>query len=626
MIIVKLCDVEYSIGERVLLSDANACLNRHDRVGLVGANGSGKTTLLRMIMGDVVPGKGSIERRRDATIGYLPQEEIVLRGSSLIDEVLRDYNERLHDLTRLREQLGEHPRSEQLLKRCAAAEDSFHAFGGYGYEVEAYKVLAGLGFMDADYNKSVGDFSSGWQMRIVLARILLKKPDLLLLDEPTNHLDIESIQWFEDYLRNFKGSMIVVSHDRYFLDKILNCADGKGGIWEIDLGRFRTYPTDYTGYLQQSEMRKERLLHRAKVQEARIKEIKEFIQRNRANKSKARLVKSREKYLARMERVQTEHKRRTMRLGFPYAEVHSQRLVELQDVAKKYDGNLVFEHIDLVIQNGDRIALIGKNGAGKSTLSRIICAIEHPSEGIRWSSERLRISMFSHELVRQLDPANSVVDEVLSEAKPDVAQNIRSYLGLFMFSGDDVYKKVAVLSGGEKTRLVILKAMLKASNLLVLDEPSFHLDRESTEAIKQALLLYSGTVVLVTHDRDLIESFANRIIELKNGRTYDYPGDFAYYIWKKGGSGKAKITTQIDHKKAKKESKHDKLRRALRDKKARCERLRASFIRQVPNRTSKKSRKLFEEYQRLTQEIEELEEQLSRDDHPGQDYGGTLCT
>jgi ATP-binding cassette subfamily F protein 3 len=611
MIILKLCDVEYSIGERALLGDASASLNRHDRVGLVGANGSGKTTLLRMIMGEVLPGKGSIERRSDVEIGYLPQEEIVLQGNSLIDEVLRDYHKYLNELTMLREQLGGNPRSEEVMKRYVAAEDRFGAIGGYGYEAEAYKVVAGLGFTDADHNKPVGDFSSGWQMRIVLARILLRKPDLLLLDEPTNHLDIESIQWFEDYLCNFKGSMIIVSHDRYFLDKVLNSAAGKGGIWEIDMGTFRTYSTDYTGYLHQSEMRRARLLHRARVQEARIREIKEFIQRNRANKSKARIVRSREKYLARMEIVQAEQKRRAIRLEFPYAEIHSQRLVELQDVAKTYDGKLVFEHIDLVIQNGNRIALIGKNGAGKSTLSRIICDKEEPSEGVRWSSERLHIGMFSHDLVRQLDPSNSVVDDVLTEAPHEVAQNIRSYLGLFMFSGDDIYKKVGVLSGGEKTRLVILKAMLKASNLLVLDEPSFHLDRESTEAIKRALLLYKGTVILVTHDRDLIESFANRVIELKNGKTHDYPGDFRYYQWKKNVSGKAQGSGKKEKRRENKESKIDKLKSMLRDKTARRERLRASFMRQVSDKSSKKTRRLFEEYQRLNQEIEELENQVS---------------
>jgi len=602
---IKLCEIEYSIGERTLLNNVHTSLNRHDRVGLVGANGSGKTTLLRIIKGDITPTKGVVERLKGVNIGYLPQEEIILSGHTLIAEVLRDYNECLDKLTQIRDQISAEPYSKTALKEYEHAEDKFHNMGGYQYEAEAHKILSGLGFMDDEYNRMISDFSSGLQMRAVLARILLNKPNLLLLDEPTNHLDIESIQWLEDYLQNFSGAMVIVSHDRYFLDKVLHCATGNGGIWEIDFGAFRTYRTNYTGYLQQSKVRRDRLIHRAKVQEKRIKEIKEFIARNKANKSKARLVKSREKYLVRMERVQVEQERRSIRLDFPLVEIHSRRLVELQNIAKNYDGNCVFQHVDLVIENGDKIALIGKNGAGKSTLSRIICGLEEPSEGQRRVSERLQVGMFSQELVRRLNPSNSVLDEILKDTSPDVHQNIRNYLGLFLFSGDEVLKKVGVLSGGEKTRLVILKAMLQASNLLVLDEPTFHLDRESTDAIKQAVKLYRGTVILVTHDRDLIESFASRVVELKNGRIFDYPGDFFYYLWKKSGLRASHKTTKISRK----ESKLEKLDRIIRQKEERRVKLRQSFMRQTGATNSKKARKLFEEYQRLTQEIAELEEQ-----------------
>jgi ATP-binding cassette subfamily F protein 3 len=601
---IKLCDVEYSIGERLLLSNASASLNQHDRVGLVGANGTGKTTMLRMIRGEVVPSKGSIERRRGLKIGYLPQEEIVLQGNTLIQEVLRDYNAHIAELDDLRARFSQEPTSNGLMQKYEAAEHKFDAIGGYGFESEAYKVLAGLGFTPEEYSKSVTDFSSGWQMRIVLARILLSRPDLLLLDEPTNHLDIESIQWLEDYLQNFRGAMIIVSHDRYFLDNILRGSSGSKGIWEIDMGAFRTYRSDYSGYLEQSETRKQRLLHRAKVQEKRIAEIKEFIARNKANKSKARLVRSREKYLARMERVRIEQERRKIRLDFPSVEVHSRRLVELQGVHKVYDGHAVLRNIDMVIEKGDRIALIGKNGVGKSTLSRIICGVEESTSGVRKASEKLQVGMFSHELVRKLDPANSVLDEVTKDALPEVGQRIRNYLGLFLFSGDDVLKKVDVLSGGEKTRLVILKAMLKASNLLVLDEPTFHLDWESTEAIRHALQLYGGTVILVTHNRDLIQSFATRIVELKQERLIDYPGDFSYYLWKKKGVAR---TRKSRVRKKKKESRLEKLQRTLVQKEERRRKLRDSFMRQAAVSASRKTKKLFDEYQRLTQEIEELE-------------------
>lgn len=604
---IKLCDVQYSIGERTLLSGVSASLNLKDRFGLVGANGSGKTTMLRIIKGEITPTDGHVERRKDVEIGYLPQEEVVLYGNTLIEEVLRDYNVCLSELAQIRGQISADPHSKELLKTYERAEDAFQALGGYGYEAEAYRVIAGLGFTNEEYHRQVGEFSSGWQMRIVLARILLNKPDLLLLDEPTNHLDIESIQWLEEYLQAFKGAMVVVSHDRYFLDKILQNPNGNSGIWEIDFGTFRTYRADYTEYLQQSETRKERLLHRAKVQEKRIKEIKEFIVRNRANKSKARLVKSREKYLARMERVQVERERHRIRLDFPVAEVHSRRLVELSDVSKSYNGRPVLKHINLTIEKGDNVALIGKNGAGKSTLSRIICGFEKPSEGVRRSSERLQVGMFSHELVLKLDPGMTVIDEALKDASPDVSQRIRNYLGLFLFSGDDVLKRVGVLSGGEKTRLVILKAMLTPSNLLVLDEPTYHLDKDSTDAIKQAVSSYRGTVVLVTHDRDLIESFASRIIELQGGHVRDYPGGISYYMWKKSRQG----TKHAKKKRSRQESRLEKLQRAILQKEERRQKLRASFTRGGVVSDSRKSRRLFEEYQRLTREIEELEGQVA---------------
>jgi ATP-binding cassette subfamily F protein 3 len=601
---IKLFNVEYSIGERALLTNVSISLNDQDRIGLVGPNGSGKTTLLRILKGDVTPSSGYIERRRDTKIGYFPQEEMVLSGNTMLEEVLRDYHDRVRDLAEARENLSAGPRSKELLRKYEQTEARFQKIGGYGCETKAYRVLAGLGFDQEEYDKKVEDFSSGWQMRIVLARILLDSPDVLLLDEPTNHLDIESIQWLEDYLQNFSGAMVVVSHDRYFLDKVLKNATGISGIWEVDSVAFRTYRTDYTGFLRHSMDRKERLIHRAKVQERRIKDIKEFIARNRANKSKARIVKSREKYLARLEQVQVEREQRRLRPDFPVAEVHSRRLVELNNVMKKYDGKTIFEDVNFTIEKGDKIALIGKNGVGKSTLSRIICGLEVPSRGERRVSERLQVGIFSHELVRDLDPDATVLDEVLKDALPELNQSMRNYLGLFLFSGDDVYKKVGVLSGGEKTRLVILKAMLTPSNLLVLDEPTYHLDRESTGAIQRAVQLYKGTVILVTHDRDLIDSFANRIIELNHGRICDYPGDFSYYLRRKKGMSRSNEEKRAP---VKKPSRVEQLQKEIARKQQRRDRLRASFMRKMPANFSKKSRRLFDEYQKLAEEIQELQ-------------------
>jgi ATP-binding cassette subfamily F protein 3 len=603
---LALKDIACSIGERVLFSGVSFNLNPYDRFGLVGANGSGKTTLLRIILGEQSSTAGSLEKPYGLKIGYLPQEEIVLKGNTLMTEVLRDFHAYIELLNSLRKRLSTNSSSKEINKQYEQAELRFEQIGGYNYEIEAHKVIHGLGFDNDDRDKLVEEFSSGWQMRIVLARLLLNKPDILLLDEPTNHLDIESIQWLEEYLQKFKGALMIVSHDRYFLDRILQTNQGTRGIFEIDFGQFRRYRTNYTGYLHESQSRRQRLLHMAKTQEKKVKEIKEFIARNRANKSKAKLVKSREKYLERMVRVQQESDRKKIRVNFPIAGVHSQRLVELKKVGHKYDENVVFDEIDCVIQRGDRIALIGKNGVGKSTLCRIIAGFEKPAYGKRIASERLEVAAFSHAIVQELDKHSTVLDEASKDAHPDIMRSIRSFLGLFLFSGDDVNKPIDVLSGGEKTRLVVLKAMLEPSNMLILDEPTYHLDRDSVEAIKDAMRSYGGTTILVSHDRDLISDFANRIIEIKNGKLYEYPGDYQYYLWKKG---KVSTTTgRVQTKK--KESALEKMRHQLQLKEARQQRLRESFSRPGAMDNPRKARKLFEEYQRLTREIEELEDRL----------------
>lgn len=606
---LKLIDIEYHIGERVLFSGVNLNINKFDRFGLVGANGTGKTTLLRIISQEITATKGHVDRPRDFRIGYLPQEEIVLHGNTLLDEVLKDFYGHLETLSGLGESIEESPHSKAKLTAYARAEEEFRSFGGYDYEAEAYKVIHGLGFIESDYKKPVQEFSSGWQMRIVLARLLLNKPDLLLLDEPTNHLDIESIEWLENYLESFRGALMIVSHDRYFLDRVLRTPNGITGIYEIDFGATRYYRTNYTGYLQESRIRKQRIIQHAKTQERRIREIEDFIARNRANKAKARLVKSREKYLARMERVQIESERKKIRVKFPVEVIHSRRIIELKNVGMTYDNKKVLDNINVTIEKGDRIALIGKNGAGKSTLCRIIAGSETATFGTRKGSEKIQIGAFSHEILLRLTPSNTILEEISKDASAEVKRNLRSFLGLFLFSGNDVEKTIDILSGGEKTRLVILKAMIEPSNLLILDEPTYHLDRDSVEAVKQAVLAYDGTTILVSHNRDLIASFATRVLELKDGSVYDYPGDYQYYLWKKG-----KKQTHLPKKQRKKKAKislYDRLRLQIVEKEARRQKLRESFSRSGLLNNPRKSRKLFEEYQRLADEIEELENQLS---------------
>jgi ATP-binding cassette subfamily F protein 3 len=607
---IELNDISYTIGERELFSHVSLRVNIQDRYGLVGANGTGKTTLLRIMLGEITPSSGDLVRARGIRIGYLPQEEIVLKGNTLIAEVLRDFNEHMERLAELRRQISREPNSHDLLRSYAQAEDDFCRFGGYAYEAEAQKVVHGLGFTNEDFGKMVDTFSSGWQMRVVLARILLNRPDILLLDEPTNHLDIESIEWLENYLDKYEGALITVSHDRYFLDKVLSTGQGLHGIIELDAGACRRYRTDYSGYLRESAQRKQRLLHLASVQNKRIAEIKDFIARNKANKKKARLVKSREKYLERLEQVEVERDRKSIRVQFPVEEVHSKRLVELKSVRHGYEGKNVLHSVSLTIKQGDCIALIGKNGAGKSTICRIIAGFERPLHGDRITSERLKVAAFSHDLILGLNPEQTVLDTIMQDTQMSIVQNARAFLGLFLFSGDDVFKKISVLSGGEKTRLVVLKAMCQPSNLLILDEPTYHLDRDSVDAIKRAIEAYEGTTILVTHNRDLIADFANRIIEIKDGRIRDYPGDYAYYIWKKAHP--ATIIRNREKKKGKsKEAPEQRIQHQIAEKEARRDKLRKTFSREAGKKNPRKSKKLFEEYQRLAEEIAELEEQLA---------------
>ncbi len=600
-------------------------MNRHDRFGLVGANGTGKTTLLRIIIGDVSPTSGTVSRPAVFTIGYLPQEEMVLRGNTVLDEALRDHNALLARIREIEKRMAAAPRDANIIREYERIHDEFNHHGGYDFESRARKIVLGLGFATEDFARPVEQFSSGWQMRMVLARLLLLDPDLLLLDEPTNHLDIESIQWLEEYLVQYQGAILVVSHDRFFLDRVLKTGDGVSGIWELDFGRFERYRANYSAYLQESQARKQRITQLAKTQQRKIVEIKDFIARNKANKKKAGVVKSREKTLERMEIIEVEAERKKIRVNFPVEPIFSRQVVQLKNINKVYDGKTVLQNISTVIERGNKIALIGKNGAGKSTLCRIIAGIEEPTAGERKASDKVKIGAFSHEIMLGLDASCTVIEEAQKHALPQICQNIRGYLGLFLFSGDDVFKKVSVLSGGEKTRLVMLKTMIKPSNMLVLDEPTFHLDRDSVDSIRQAVQFYEGTLIFVTHDRDLIASFADRVLEIKNGALIDYPGDFSYYLWKRDHpvAGAVPQAARADAGgKPKKEGKQltmvEKIKRQIIVKEERRSKLRDTFSRPGLTENPRKSKKFFEEYQRLSTEIEDLEKLLAaqQDDVP----------
>ncbi|MEO0226028.1 MAG: ABC-F family ATP-binding cassette domain-containing protein, partial [candidate division WOR-3 bacterium] len=444
-------------------------------------------------------------------------------------------NEVLENLQRLEFLIAQNSRQNgEYLRTYNELVQRFELMGGWSRRAQALKILVGLGFEEKDFERPVETFSAGWQMRVQLARILMESPSFLVLDEPTNHLDIESIAWFETYLDAFPGAILIVSHDRVFLDYILNATQGQKGILEVGNGRVNLFRTDFSGYLKEKEDRQEHLIKAAREQARKISDIKKFIDRFHAYKDKATLVRSRKRILEKMEIIKVEHERRKIDVRFPCAPIESRRILTLKQISQKYNGRVIFADIDLYIDRGEKIALIGKNGAGKSTLCRIIAGLESPASGSRSVSEKLIISSFFQEGIRDMDPEITVYDWAYNEAPEEVRAQIRNFLGMFLFSGDDVFKRIGVLSGGEKTRLLILAAMVKYSNFLILDEPTFHLDRDSIEALMRAVLAYPGAVLMVTHDRDLVGGFAKRILELSNGRLYNYPGDYQHYLWKKG--------------------------------------------------------------------------------------------
>ncbi len=524
-----------------MLKDLDLIINQGDRLGIVGPNGSGKTTLLKIINGDIQPTAGDVEKSRLIDIGYLSQEQVLIEGQSLIDEVLINFNQITERMRELEESMARNKGNcDDLLNEYGETQQKFEMMGGWHKRAKALKVIFGLGFTEDDLLKPVESFSAGWQMRINLARILMEEPNFLILDEPTNHLDIESIAWLEEYLDSFKGIIIIVSHDRVFLDYILNASPNQRGILEISNGRVTLFRTDFSNYLREKAAQRSRAVKAAREQEKKISDIKKFIDRFRAHKDKATMVRSRQKMLERIEIIEIEQQRKKIKVRFPIAPIESKRLLTLIDVTKSYNGFEVFTGLNMHIDRGEKVALIGKNGAGKSTLCRVAAGVESSTAGERTTSEKLVISSFFQENVREIPHELTVIDWALSEAPEVVQPQIRNFLGMFLFSGDDVFKKIDVLSGGEKTRLLIMTAMIKFSNLLILDEPTFHLDRDSIEALMEAVKVYKGAVLMVTHDRDLVAKFATRILELSNKELHNFPGDYEYYLWQKKGKSVVK--------------------------------------------------------------------------------------
>jgi len=518
-----------------LFTELNWHLKKGERVGLVGENGAGKSTLMRIIASEVESSSGEIQITRGGTVGYLPQDGIVAKGRPLFAEVmtalseLQEIEREIAELTaRLEREPHDAPGHDALLDRFGHLQEEFRLKGGYAMESEVGNVLAGLGFSPDDWQKECGEFSGGWQMRIALAKLLLKKPNVLLLDEPTNHLDIEARNWLEGYLQAYPYSVMLVSHDRFFLDQVCS------RIAEVWNHAISDYHCNYSRYLVLREERVSALREAKKRQDEEVEKIEDFISRFRYKTDKAALVQSRIKQLEKIERIVLPPERKKIRFSFPVPPKSGKTVMELIGVTKAYGSNVVLNGVDLNVESGERIALVGHNGAGKSTLMRVMANADVTAGEVRNGHNVIK-DYFAQDQAQELDATRSAYEELLADAPFDMVPQLRDILGAFLFSGDDIHKKVAVLSGGERNRLALAKLLLRPSNLLLMDEPTNHLDLFSKDVLLEALKNFPGTVVFVSHDRHFIDGLATRVVEVGGGKLESFFGDYEYYLEKTAG-------------------------------------------------------------------------------------------
>jgi ATP-binding cassette, subfamily F, member 3 len=533
---IQLSSAGKHFGPKTLFEGLDWLLTPGQRVGLVGGNGTGKSTLLKILAGLEPLDAGTLSAAKGSTTGYLPQDGLTLSGRTVLEECLSVFEHLLEiekEMETLQHQMAEvdHESEEyqRVIERYHLIETEFHGHEGYSLDAQTGAVLNGLGFSREDQNRPTEEFSGGWQMRVALAKLLLIKPSLLLLDEPTNHLDLEARNWLEQYLKNYPGAFVLVSHDRYFLDVTVN------KILEIWNRRAYFYTGNYDRYLKQKEERRAQLEAAYRNQQERIQHLEVFINRFRYQATKAKQVQSRIKELKKIERIEVPPDEKSIHFSFPQPPASGRIVAEFHRVAKSYGEKNVFEGVSFFINRGDRVGLVGVNGAGKSTLIKLLAGTEPVAAGECRLGHNVVADYFAQDQYKALDPDARLIDDIASVAPAALSgqTQLRSLLGAFLFSADEAFKRIGVLSGGERNRYALARMLLQPPNFLLLDEPTNHLDLRAKDVLLEALRKFTGTVVFVSHDRYFIDALATRIFEIEGGELRDYPGNYEDYLWQK---------------------------------------------------------------------------------------------
>ena len=543
---IQLSGAGKRFGHKLLFENADWLITNHDRVGLVGANGTGKSTIMKILAGLDTLDYGALTTAKGTSAGYLPQDGLTLSGRSVFAECmsvfddLRAMEKELESLTHSMAELDHTSAAySDVADRYHRVEHEFRTRDGYSIESEVGRVLMGLGFTKEDWERQTEEFSGGWQMRLALAKLLLQKPNLLLLDEPTNHLDLEARNWLEEYLQNYPHSFVLISHDRYFLDVTVS------KIVEIWNKRLWFYTGNYDKFLSQKTQRNEQMQAAYKNQRDRIEQLEMFINRFRYQATKAKQVQSRIKELEKIDRIEIPAEEKTIHFSFPQPKQSGRIVAEFENVAKIYPGRAVggrarpekkvFSDVSFMIERGDRIALVGINGAGKSTLIKLLASTEALTRGEYRLGHNVEADYFAQDQYKELDADARMIDDLSAASPRSTETELRSLLGCFLFSEEDVFKKIGVLSGGERGRYALLRLLLHPANFLLLDEPTNHLDLRAKDVLLEALMKYTGTVVFVSHDRYFIDNLATRVFEVGDGKVELFPGNYEDYLWRKQG-------------------------------------------------------------------------------------------